>query len=228
LTAPDARRAALPFVLSLIAGATDTIGFLSFRLFTAHVTGNLAVVAAHFITGNPVIMPYLVSVPVFMVALLLASLLGGLLERHGSPTLRPLLWLQLLLLIGATALCLAQGGGFNGGSSLSTAAAMLAVAAMAVQNSLVQVALKTVPTTAVMTTNVTRLVHAVAQVLTCLDEAVVRRAREQAWRILPVVLGFVLGCVIGAIGHAAFGHAAFGLPAGLALLALLMGRRPDH
>jgi len=33
---------ALPFVLSLIAGSTDIIGFLGLNgLFTAHITGNL-------------------------------------------------------------------------------------------------------------------------------------------------------------------------------------------
>jgi uncharacterized membrane protein YoaK (UPF0700 family) len=41
----------LPFTLSLIAGSTDVFGFLSLNgLFTAHITGNLVILAAHLIT----------------------------------------------------------------------------------------------------------------------------------------------------------------------------------
>jgi uncharacterized membrane protein YoaK (UPF0700 family) len=38
----------LPFVLSVIAGSTDIIRFLGLNgLFTAHITGNIVVLAAH-------------------------------------------------------------------------------------------------------------------------------------------------------------------------------------
>ena len=39
----------LPAVLSTTAGAVDVIGFLALGgLFTAHISGNLCVVAAHY------------------------------------------------------------------------------------------------------------------------------------------------------------------------------------
>jgi len=42
----------LPFVLSLAAGSVDVIGFLEFyELFTAHIMGNLVVLAAHLVAG---------------------------------------------------------------------------------------------------------------------------------------------------------------------------------
>ncbi len=43
----------LPTVLSIIAGSVDAIGFLGLGgLFTAHVTGNLVILAAHLVSGS--------------------------------------------------------------------------------------------------------------------------------------------------------------------------------
>jgi uncharacterized membrane protein YoaK (UPF0700 family) len=43
----------LPVVLSTTAGAVDIIGFLALGgLFTAHITGNLVVLAAHLRDGR--------------------------------------------------------------------------------------------------------------------------------------------------------------------------------
>ncbi len=40
-------------VLSTTAGAVDVIGFLALGgLFTAHITGNVVIVAAHYATGG--------------------------------------------------------------------------------------------------------------------------------------------------------------------------------
>jgi Protein of unknown function (DUF1275) len=49
----------LPLVLSLTAGSTDIIGFLGLNgLFTAHITGNIVVLAAHIAAGDPTIFSY--------------------------------------------------------------------------------------------------------------------------------------------------------------------------
>jgi len=43
----------LPTLLSIIAGSVDAIGFLGLGgLFTAHVTGNLVILAAHLVSGG--------------------------------------------------------------------------------------------------------------------------------------------------------------------------------
>jgi uncharacterized membrane protein YoaK (UPF0700 family) len=94
--AADLASRVLPFVLSLIAGSTDIIGFLGLNgLFTSHITGNLVVLAAHVVAGDPTIFSYVLSVPVFMIMLLLTRLLAGGLEQAGISTLRSLLLLQL-------------------------------------------------------------------------------------------------------------------------------------
>src|SRR5262249_29457138 len=97
---------ALPFVLSLVAGSTDIIGFLGLNgLFTAHITGNIVVLAAHVVAGDPTVFAYMLSVPIFMVVLFLTRLLAGGLERFRVSTLWPLLLLQLILIGTFFVLC---------------------------------------------------------------------------------------------------------------------------
>jgi hypothetical protein len=49
----DSARWLLPVVLSTTAGSTDIVGFLALGgLFTAHITGNIVVLAAHYGTGG--------------------------------------------------------------------------------------------------------------------------------------------------------------------------------
>jgi uncharacterized membrane protein YoaK (UPF0700 family) len=57
----------LPAVLSTTAGATNVVSFLALGgLFTAHITGNLAVLAAHYITDKFGQIGPLLSVPMFV------------------------------------------------------------------------------------------------------------------------------------------------------------------
>jgi uncharacterized membrane protein YoaK (UPF0700 family) len=74
----------LPFVLSVIAGSVDIIGFLALAsLFTSHITGNLVVLAARVVTHEQATLAAVIAVPVFMVALILTRLLVAALERAG-------------------------------------------------------------------------------------------------------------------------------------------------
>ena len=76
----------LPFLLSLIAGATDVISFLGLDgLFTAHITGNLSIRAEHIVSGGPAPLGPVLSVPIFIIALSSACLLAPVIEAIGSP-----------------------------------------------------------------------------------------------------------------------------------------------
>jgi uncharacterized membrane protein YoaK (UPF0700 family) len=93
---------ALLLALSATAGATDAIAFLALDgLFTAHITGNIVILASQVVTRGNADLAELISVPVFMLALALARLLGLSLARHGKHSaLDLLLLLQILLLLG--------------------------------------------------------------------------------------------------------------------------------
>jgi uncharacterized membrane protein YoaK (UPF0700 family) len=226
LPAADLASRSLPFVLSVVAGSTDIIGFLGLNgLFTSHITGNIVILAAHIVARDPTVLSYILSVPVFMLVLLLTRLLAGGLERAGLSTLQPLLLLQLLLLLAFLVLGVTAGPWKDPNAILAILAGMFGVAAMAVQNALVQISLKNSPTTAVMTTNVTRFMLEVGEVLVGRDQAEVAKARRAAMHTLPVIVGFVIGCALGAACEAVAGLQSLALPAGLALLALAMASR---
>src|SRR6267154_6583420 len=173
----------LPTVLSIIAGSVDAIGFLGLGgLFTAHVTGNLVILAAHLASGSGAPVAPMLSVPVFVAALGLTRVLAGALERIGFASLRALLLLQLLLLAGFFALCVSAGPRIDPDATKAILAGMLGVAAMAVQNALAQISLKGAPTTAVMTTNITRFMMDIGEALLGRDPKSVGEASGRARR----------------------------------------------
>ena len=89
----------LPFVLSATAGAVDVIVFLALGgLFTAHITGNVVILAAHYLTGRFSEVGPLLSVPVFVVVLGAVTLLSGAFERAGYESRQAFLVLQATLL----------------------------------------------------------------------------------------------------------------------------------
>ena len=134
-------------------------------MFAAHVTGNLVILAAHLVNGGTAPVAHILSVPVFTAALVLTRLLVGGLEALGFATLRPLLALQALLLVGVFVLAMSACAPLAPTAPRAVTAGMLAVAAMAVQNALVQISLAGAPSTAVMTTNITRFTMDLGAVL---------------------------------------------------------------
>ena len=218
----------LPFVLSVIAGCTDVISFVGLGgLFTAHITGNLVMVAAHVVTGEAAQWAAILSVPVFMLVLCLARLSAGGFETIGVDSLRPLLLLQFFLLSGSLIICVAAGPGVDPNAAIATVVGMLAVSAMAVQNALVQVSLHGVPATAVITTNIARFTTDIGTILLGARRDEVVAARERADRLWPSIAGFIIGCCVGAVCEARLGLRALALPAGLALLALATAAKPN-
>ena len=214
----------LPAVLSVIAGSVDAISFLGLGgLFTAHVTGNLVVLVAHLATGSRAPVANILSVPVFVAVLGLTRLLADVLEKIGLVSLRPLLLVQLLLLVGFLALCASAGPRLEPHATRAILAGMFGVSAMAVQNALGQISLKGVPSTAVMTTNITRFMMDIGEVMVGRNLSDVAKARDRARLTWPAIVGFAIGCGLGAACETAIGLMSLALPVGLAVLAVALG-----
>ncbi|HXI72319.1 MAG TPA: DUF1275 family protein [Verrucomicrobiae bacterium] len=220
--------AILPTVLSVIAGSADVISFLGLGLFNAHITGNLVILAAHIVARGKADVNLMLSVPIFILVLGLMRLLVAGLQALRVGSLVPLLWLQFLLLAGLFALCgtAPLPGNPDAGSAL--VGCQLGVAAMAVQTALVQLALKGAPSTAVMTTNITRFIMDLGEAWLGRESGDAAQARWRAKHTWPVIIGFTVGAALGAACFAAVGLKAFALPVALALLALAMALGARH
>jgi uncharacterized membrane protein YoaK (UPF0700 family) len=97
---------------------------------------------------------------------------------------------------------------------------MLGVSAMAVQNALVQISIQGAPSTAVMTTNITRFTMDAGEILLGRDPAQALAARRRLVHTWSAIVGFAAGAAAGAALFAATGLPSLAFPAGLALLAV--------
>ena len=88
----------LPLVLASVAGSVDVIGLVSFKLFTAHITGNLVLIADQLVRAGPPKVDEVLAVPVFITAVAAVWLIAKLSGRKGPGLVRLLLVLHLLML----------------------------------------------------------------------------------------------------------------------------------
>src|SRR5467141_461019 len=89
----------LPTLLSVIAGMVDLTGFLTLgNIFTAHITGNIVLVAALVVRGGRMNPAQILAIPVFIVAVAATWLLAKASSRRGPGLLRLLLSIHFLLL----------------------------------------------------------------------------------------------------------------------------------
>ena len=188
----------LPALLSMTAGAVDIIGFIALGVFTAHITGNLVILAAHYVTGRFGEIGPILSVPVFMFVLGVVTL--AFVAKPTPIARRALLALQALLLAAFLGFGVGFGPFPDTDSPMAVFVGMIGVAAMATQNALVRLALHGSPSTAVMTTNTAQLTVDLAMLIRGRGQQTdLSQVRSRADVTLASVLGFVVGLVFGEI-----------------------------
>lgn len=198
------------FLLSLVAGFVDTSAFIIlFGIFTAHVTGNIALAGAAFVDEEEEsTLTRLLMIPVFMLSVAMTSLLARYARRKQWPVFAVLLTaeaiaLSLFLVISAS---LTPALILDVQEEYIFPIGMSGVVAMAIQNTLMKEAkvFKSYIPTTVMTGNTTQLTIDLVQLIEAkfgADEQSEKEAAE-AWerisRYLPVIIGFASGGVAAA------------------------------
>jgi uncharacterized membrane protein YoaK (UPF0700 family) len=220
----DLGESALPASLALIAGMVDVTGWITLGgLFTAHVTGNLVVMAAGAFDGRTMHGAQMMAVPLFFVVALTVGASVRVLRPKPWHVEPALLGLQAFLLVAAAVLASAVKPSMEPERSLATVVALLAVTAMAVQNVMLHLCSSPAPTTGVMTGNIVTSALSLVGLVTRSPAG--RIAPLAQWRrTWPVVAGFMAGCLLGSASTHLWSDKAWFVPA-IASLALLQRQR---
>ncbi|MEY8759023.1 YoaK family protein [Chryseobacterium tongliaoense] len=200
-------------LLTMIAGYCDTVTFVAAdSVFSAHVTGNFIVFAYQFVKGSDIhAWVKLLTFPVFI----LAVIAGGRIAYKFTNHYTILFWEGFILLLSGTLVAtLNYLGVFTGW--MMYAVAMTAVFAMGLQNAFGKLyAKETHGPTTMMTGNVTQASLDVGNLLKngFNDPDALASLKKQ----LITILGFLVGCFLGAFAGKQFGLVMLAWP-GLAMI----------
>lgn len=202
------------FLLSWVAGFVDTSAFIIlFGLFTAHVTGNIALAGSSFVSSDAeTTITRLLMLPTFVVTVALTSMLARYARSRkwcvfGVLLTAEAIALAIFLAIGMT---LSPALLLDVQEELILPIGISGVIAMAIQNALMKEArgvFKSYIPTTVMTGNTTQLTIDVVQFCSAKlakeqDEATKLEAAESLERIgrfVPTIIGFALGGLLAAV-----------------------------
>jgi uncharacterized membrane protein YoaK (UPF0700 family) len=205
----------VPFTLSLIAGMVDVTSFVLLNgLFTAHITGNVVVLAADVAAHRPVRFLTVLAVGVFIaVTAVLAAAVDGS-RRAPYQWAGAFLWLQFAFLAATAAAATVLDSTGRHRPTGQLVVAVFAVAAMACQNALLHLTFGRVPSTAVMTGNIVASTVALVGLAMGRLRHTDRTVDRAAWLALrPLLLGFITGCVLGALASDVMNRWAWLAPA---------------
>jgi len=205
----------------------DLIGFLSFGIFTAHVTGNIVVIGALIVRHNRINPAQILAVPIFILSVAVTWLIAKAWGRRGTGLMRPLLLIQFLLITCLLIFSVITKPSADPHGVMATIAAMIAVAAMGCQFALLRLTLPVAPSTAVMTGNLTNAVLGMMDSRSQ-KEPLIADSSRRLRAALHLLVGFFLGCVIATAALMYLGDWAWSLPAVLAAVAVALNPIADE
>jgi uncharacterized membrane protein YoaK (UPF0700 family) len=207
-----------------ISGFVDTLGFIAlFNLFAAHITGNVVLIAASLVDQRYGLAIKLLAIPIFIVAAIATRFFIIRRERRELDATAHVLLAEAILLAAFMAMALASAPFERQDSAAAIATALLAVTAMAVQNTAARTFMNSLPPTTVMTGNLMQIIVDVVDVLH--RHGKLEPKYDRLSKLVPLMLAFSAGAIGGAVGYATIGFLALIAPI-LAALALGLFGRP--
>jgi len=214
------RSIALPTALSVIAGVTDVTSWLLLGgFFSAHITGNLVVIAADVVTGREPDIVAVLAIPVFVFVTALATSVARRISAQSLLLTRVLFAAQAAFLTAAAALSFTTHASADPKHGIAIVIGICAVCAMATQNAYLHIVPPKALSTAVMTGNLVTATVALTDIFRSKGEA--REARTKWSASWPLLAGFIGGCLIGAFGARLVGDQGAIVPAVFAVLLLI-------
>jgi uncharacterized membrane protein YoaK (UPF0700 family) len=225
----------VPMLLGFVAGYVDACTFLAFNgLFVAQVTGSFVVAGAELVTDNDGFLIKVLAIPTFFAAGMVTALIVRGFGVGDRRALVATLALEACLLAG-----LVWVGTSAGSMPATTVAVLFGLSAMGVQSAFARLLLGEYGSTNVMTTNTTQLSLDVTEVVFARyrnpDNSSgaaansYTAARGRLKRLVPIMLGFLTGTIVGGLAYVSAGLVCLVLVIGIvAALAIWSARRPSQ
>jgi uncharacterized membrane protein YoaK (UPF0700 family) len=211
-------------VLAFISGFVDTLSFVGlFGLFASHVTGNFVMIATSLAEFRFGLWIKLLAVPVFVLAAVGTRVFIVRRERHALEAAAHVMGVQTVLLTVFMVVAIMSSPFSHHETSGVIATGLLAAASMAVQNTAARTFLVGLPPTTVMTGNLIQVIVDAVDVWHRHGPIDIKRARLH--RLVPMLISFVVGTLLGAVGYLTVGFWSLLVPI-VAVAALSVSIRP--
>ena len=203
---------AVPALLAFVAGYVDATTFLAFSgLFVAQTTGSFVVAGTIVDTGSAAFVK-VAAIPVFFLAGIATTAVVRAFKAEQANALAIALLTEALLIAGLLLTAVAN-------PTDGTVAPLLGLAAMGVQSVTARLLLTGYGSTNVMTTNLTQFsIDLEDSIAGYVHGTPARAAMNNAERLGAIILAFLAGVIVGALGYRVTGMIGLAL-----MVATLMG-----
>jgi len=198
--------------LGFISGFVDTLGFIAlYGLFAAHITGNVVMLASAVVVEHRYgVAIKLLAIPIFIVAAIVTRFFIIRRERRTLDATAHVMLAEAVLLIAFMGLALASAPFENQDSLAAIATGLVAATAMGVQNTAARTFMSGLPPTTVMTGNLMQIIVDIVDLLH--RHGALPAKRERLSRLVPLMLAFSVGALLGAVGYFTIGFLALVAP----------------
>lgn len=203
----------LPVSLAFVAGTVDACTFLAlFGLFVAQVTGSFVFVGVTFASGHSAIVARLFAIPVFFLVGIVTVFIAAPLRRPAR-ALAVTLAAELVLVLCFALLGFAGEPFRSADAPLAITASLFGVAAMGVQSALIRLLISGSHSTNVMTTNTSQAAVDAGQWIVAFARGEDRaEATRRLGVLIPILTGFFIGTIAGALGLRWIGFRCLAIP----------------